>query len=81
MQVSDDLERLRGMVNLSDLIIYHPEVKSFEELLVLVATTARDGARFLNYDIKPDYGDTPKKWQTDLERVFMLGGRYLRDRT
>lgn len=78
--MSDEMQRLPGMVNLSDLIIYHPEVKSFDDLMVLVARTAKEGARFLNYDVKPDYGDTPKKWQTDLERVFMLGERYLRDR-
>lgn len=79
--MSEDLQRQPGMVNLSDLIIYHPEVKTFEALMRLVAQTAKEGARFLNYDVKPDYGDTPKKWQTDLERVFMLGERYLRDRT
>ncbi len=76
-----DLERQPGMVNLSDLIIYNPEVKSFAELLVVVARAAADGARFLNSDVKPDYGDTPRKWQTDVERVFTLGARYLGDRS
>ena len=31
---------VEGMVSVSDLIIYHPEVKSFEELLVVVAMAA-----------------------------------------
>lgn len=76
--MSHDLERQPGMVNLSDLIIYNPQVNSFAELLRVVAKAADEGARFLSYDVKPDYVDTPKKWQTELERVFALGGRYLR---
>ena len=68
-----------GMINVSDLIIYHPEVSSFDELLVVVAMAAVDGARFLNYDIKPDYRDTPKRWEAAIERAFSLGARYLGD--
>lgn len=76
-----DLEREPGMVNLSDLVIYNPDVHSFEGLLRLVAKAADEGARFINFDVKPDYPDTPRAWQTDIERVFALGGRYLRGRT
>ena len=65
------------MVMLSDLIIYHPEVTSFEELLVVVAMAAKDGARFLNYDVKPDYRDTPRRWELQVENAFMLGPRYV----
>ncbi|MGD9785028.1 MAG: sulfur relay protein DsrC [Hyphomicrobiaceae bacterium] len=72
-----DLEREPGAVNLSDLIIYNPEVHDFAGLLRVVATAADDGARFLVYDVKPDYTDTPRSWQTDIERVFSLGRRYL----
>lgn len=68
-----------GMISVSDLIIYHPEVSTFEELLVVVAMAAVDGARFLNYDIKPDYRDTPKQWETAIEKAFSLGARYLGD--
>lgn len=70
---------VEGMVSVSDLIIYHPEVKSFEELLVVVAMAATDGARFLNYDIKPDYRDTPRRWEDAVEKAFSLGARYLGD--
>ena len=79
--MSHDLEREPGMVNLSDLIIYNPQVHDFEGLLRLVAQAADDGARFVNFDVKPDYTDTPRSWQTDIERVFALGGRYLRGRS
>jgi hypothetical protein len=66
-------------VRVSELIIRHPEVTSFEELLVVVAMAAADGARFLEYDIKPDYRDTPKRWETMVERAFSMGPRYLGD--
>jgi len=69
----------QGMISVSDLIIYHPEVKSFGELLVVVAMAATDGARFLNYDIKPDFRDTPRRWEAAIEKAFVLGARYLGD--
>lgn len=75
-----DLEREPGMLNLSDLIIYNPQVQSFEALLVLVAEAAKNGARFINFDVKPDFIDTPKTWQQVIERVFNLGARYLEGR-
>lgn len=78
--MSDELEREPGLINLSDLIIYNPQVNTFEGLLRLVATAAKDGARFITYDVKPDFGDTPKKWQTEIERVFNMGARYLGER-
>jgi hypothetical protein len=70
---------VQGMVSVSDLIIYHPEVSSFEELLVVVAMAATDGARFLDYDIKPDFRDTPRRWEAAVEKAFVLGARYLGD--
>jgi hypothetical protein len=71
----------QGMVRLSDLIIHHPEMTSFADLLVLIAQAASDGARFLNYDVKPDFGDTPRRWEMAVENAFTLGPRYLGERT
>ncbi|MDX2289454.1 MAG: sulfur relay protein DsrC [Hyphomicrobiaceae bacterium] len=79
--MSKDLEREPGMINLSDLIIYNPEVNTFGGLLQLVAKSAGEGVRFIAFDVKPDFGDTPKKWQTEVERVFALGPRYQGDRS
>lgn len=70
----------QGLIRVSDLIIRHPEVTSFDELLVVVAMAAADGARFLQYDIKPDYRDTPRRWEAAVERAFSLGPRYLGDK-
>ncbi|MBU2582035.1 MAG: sulfur relay protein DsrC [Alphaproteobacteria bacterium] len=69
----------QGLIRLSELIIRHPEISAFNELLVVVAMAASDGARFIEYDIKPDYRDTPKRWEGQVERAFSLGARYLGD--
>lgn len=60
-------------MNLSQLIITHPECKSFEGLLGLVVQAAKDGERFLHFDVKPDYGDTPRNWELKLEAAFYWG--------
>ena len=63
------------MARLSDLIIYHPEVQSFDELLKLVAKKGQEGERFLEFDVKPDYRDTPRKWAMMLETTFYWGDK------
>lgn len=63
------------MVNVSDLIIRHPEITSFKELEKLVIEAARQGEMFLQFDVKPDYPDTPRKWDLQLEAAFYWGGR------
>lgn len=64
-----------GLVKVSDLIIEHPEVRSFEELKQLVVAAAKSGYRFLEFDVKPDFVDTPRKWELALEGVFYWGDR------
>ena len=63
------------MANLSDLIIQHPEVNSFDELMKLVIQAAKDGERFLQFDVKPDYRDTPRDWAMKLETAFYWGDK------
>ena len=62
-----------GLVRVSDLIIAHPEVQSFQGLKELVAAAARSGYRFLQFDVKPDFADTPRNWDLALEAVFYRG--------
>jgi len=65
------------MAKLSDLIIGNPEVTSFKELQQLVQHAGESGQMFLEFDVKPDYRDTPKKnWQWILEADFTKGLRY-----
>ncbi len=64
------------MAKLSDLIIQHPDVDSFKKLENLVAHAGESGQMFLEFDVKPDYRDTPKKWEWRLEAVFARGLKY-----
>jgi len=57
-------------VKLSDIIIQHPEINSFNELLEAIGGITSDDVLFLNFDIKPDYRDTPRNWQWRLEAAF-----------
>jgi hypothetical protein len=58
------------MVQISELIISHPEVTTFEELEELVKEAARRGEIHLSFDLKPEYPDTPRRWQDRLETAF-----------
>jgi hypothetical protein len=57
-------------VKLSDIIIQNPQVNSFDELLDTVRAISSDDMLFLNFDVKPDYRDTPRNWQWRLEAAF-----------
>ncbi len=64
------------MAKLSELIIQHPEVDNFPALEILVAHASESGLMHLEFDVKPDYRDTPKKWEWKLEAIFSRGLRY-----
>jgi len=64
------------MAKLSELIIAHPDVTTFDELERLVAHSGESGQMFLEFDLKPDYRDTPRKWEWRLEAAFTRGTRY-----
>ncbi len=55
---------------ISDIIIQHPEINSFAELLAAVRHITSDDMLFLEFDVKPDYRDTPRDWQWQLEGAF-----------
>ncbi|MEZ5715980.1 MAG: hypothetical protein R3D85_12920 [Paracoccaceae bacterium] len=64
------------MAKLSDLIISHPDVTSFSELEKLVQHLGASGEMFMEFDLKPDYRDTPRKWEWALESAFTRGLDY-----
>ncbi len=61
------------MAQLSDLIIGHPEVTQFKQLEELIQHAGESGEMFLEFDVKPDFRDTPKNWQWLLEAAFTRG--------
>lgn len=59
------------MLLLSEVMIAHTDIDSFEDLTVLIKHITRSGnERFFRMDVKPDYADTPENWEDRLEAVF-----------
>jgi hypothetical protein len=63
------------LIKVSDLVIEHPEVRSFQDLKRLVTAAAKSGYRFLQFDVKPEFVDTPRDWDFILESEFYQGER------
>ncbi len=61
------------MLNVSQLIIENMEVESFYDFLKALRRRASEGQILLNFDIKPDYVDTPRDWQWQIETAFYRG--------
>ena len=61
---------------LSELIIQHPEVSMFVDLLATIRKRSEQGERYmLEVDLKPDYPDTPRNWEFLVEEAFVWGER------
>ena len=56
------------MLHLSEILLTHHDLESFEDLVRAVRTAARR-ERFLRMDIKPPFSDTPPNWEDRLESV------------
>ena len=46
---------------------------NFPELLEKIGELGRAGTTMLQIDIKPDYRDTPKNWENQVESAFTWG--------
>ena len=57
-------------VKLSDIIIQNPEINSFPELIEAIRAMTSEHMLYLNFDVKPDYRDTPRNWQWQMEKAF-----------
>jgi len=57
------------MLNLSEILLKHHELDTFEDLIPLVQEGARR-ERFFRMDLKPPFADTPENWEDILEGVF-----------
>ena len=57
------------MLNLSEILIQHHDLSSFQELIPLVQEGAKK-ERFFRMDVKPPFSDTPENWEDVLEGAF-----------
>ena len=58
------------MLWLSEIMLEHYQLESFEQLIEVVERKAKQGERFLRMDLKPGYPDTPANWEDRLEAAF-----------
>jgi len=57
------------MLNLSEILMEHHELETFEELIETVKAKAGQEI-FFRIDVKPPYPDTPPNWEDRLEGAF-----------
>lgn len=62
-------------IKISDIIIQNPQINSFEALLEAVRNITSEHMLYLNFDVKPDYRDTPRNWQWKMEAAFGAGAK------
>ena len=67
------IERLHGMLHISDILIDRHDLESFADLVHAVRARARE-ERFLRIDVKPPFADTPDNWEDVLESAFTSAG-------
>ncbi len=60
------------MIRLSHILILHHEINSFAQLLGVVRRLGEEGEILLEFDLKPEYHDTPRDWQTKIEIAFTV---------
>ena len=58
------------MLYLSALLIERKDVETFDEFLEAVREKAASGERFIRFDLKPPFQDTPTNWEDRVESVF-----------
>jgi len=63
------------MLYLSEILLKHHDLQSFDELLGVVEDKARGGELFFQMDVRPPFPDTPESWEDRLEAAFAAAGR------
>ena len=63
------------MLCLSEILLQHHELKSFDDLLGIVEDKARGGELFFQMDVRPPFMDTPESWEDRLEAAFAAAGK------
>ena len=63
------------MLCLSEILLKHHELQSFDELVGVVEDKARGGELFFQMDVRPPFPDTPESWENRLEAAFSAAGK------
>jgi hypothetical protein len=58
------------MLCLSEILLQHHELQSFDDLIGIVQEKARAGELFFEMDVRPPFPDTPEGWEDRLEAAF-----------
>jgi hypothetical protein len=58
------------MLWLSEILLQHHELTSFEELATVVNDKGSSGEMFFRMDVRPPFLDTPENWEELLESAF-----------
>ncbi|WP_457667849.1 sulfur relay protein DsrC [Thiolapillus sp.] len=58
------------VLKLSNILISNHDLENFQELQELIQVFAQRGERFLQFDVKPEFPDTPENWEDRLEAAF-----------
>ena len=59
------------MLHLSEILLQHHDIETFEQLVAVVQQRAQEGEIFFRIDVKPPYSDTPSNWEDRLEAAFV----------
>ena len=63
------------MLWLSEILLQHHELETFEELEQLIREQGQRGELFFRMDVKPQFEDTPEDWEDRLEAAFTAARR------
>ncbi|MCH1416898.1 MAG: sulfur relay protein DsrC [Gammaproteobacteria bacterium] len=58
------------MLYLSAILIERKDVETFEDFLAVIKEKAASGERFIRFDLKPPFPDTPSNWEDRVESAF-----------
>lgn len=58
------------MLYLSAILIERKDVETFEDFLEVIKEKAASGERFIRFDLKPPFPDTPSNWEDRIESAF-----------
>lgn len=63
------------MLWLSEILLQHHELETFEDLERIVRELGQRGERFFRMDVRPQFEDTPEDWEDRLEAAFTAAKR------